>query len=71
MKVEIPVPIADLFDKISILEIKKELINDSKKNSLIQNELEVLIEVLNKKNLVNFERFASSIKFVQGFEANF
>tara|TARA_B110000444_G_scaffold255127_1_gene288889 strand:+ start:212 stop:607 length:396 start_codon:yes stop_codon:yes gene_type:complete len=54
MKVEIPVPIADLFDKISILEIKKELILDDKKSSLIQHELENLLEVLKKKELINF-----------------
>ena len=54
MKVEIPVPIADLFDKISILEIKKELILDVKKSSLIQHELENLLEVLKKKELINF-----------------
>ena len=54
MKIEIPVPLAELFDKVSILEIKKDLINDHKKNLLVQDELNCLYNILKNKNLINF-----------------
>lgn len=51
MKVEIPVSIGELIDKITILEIKSKLISDPYKLSNIEFELEELTLKLNRLNL--------------------
>ena len=42
MKIEVPVSIGELFDKLSILQIKKEKITDKKMLDLISEELSLL-----------------------------
>ena len=42
MKIEVPVSIGELFDKVSILQIKKEKITDKKMLDLISEELSLL-----------------------------
>ena len=51
MKVNIPTSIGELFDKITILEIKKERIDDSKKKIEINKELNLLTKIVKKKKL--------------------
>ena len=48
MKVNIPASIGELFDKMSILEIKKDRIKDSEKLKFINDEYEVLKSELEK-----------------------
>jgi hypothetical protein len=48
MKVLAPISIGELYDKISILEIKSEKISDVKKLENINNELYFLRELLNE-----------------------
>ena len=53
--VAIPVSIGELFDKITILEIKKEKIVNPDKLKNINNELELLLQcsiVINQNNIV-------------------
>ena len=42
MKIEVPISIGELFDKFSILEIKKDKIQDEKKLELINEEISLL-----------------------------
>lgn len=49
MKILAPISIGELYDKISILEIKSEKISDTKKLENIKNELYFLNELLNEK----------------------
>lgn len=51
MKVNIPASTGELFDKITILEIKKEKIKDNKKTIQIKKELKLLKEIVKKKKL--------------------
>ena len=52
MKVQIPVSIGELFDKISILEIKKEKIKNHQKAKNIEHELDCL-RTISRKNKVD------------------
>ena len=51
MKIKVQISIGELFDKISILEIKKNMISDPTKISNILKELITLQKVSEKKNL--------------------
>ena len=51
MIINIPISLGELIDKISILEIKKDKINDSEKLKFINKELQNLKEVLTKKEI--------------------
>jgi len=51
MKVNIPISIGDLFDKITILEIKQKKIKDKKKKIQINNELNLLKKIVRSKRL--------------------
>ena len=51
MKILCEISIGELVDKISILEIKLDKIQDSKKNKIILNELNNLIQSLNTLKL--------------------
>ena len=51
MKINIPVSVGELFDKISILEIKKEKISDAEKLIDIKYELSQLRLIVKKKKL--------------------
>lgn len=44
MQIDIPVSIGELIDKITILEIKQELITDAYKLGMVELELELLVE---------------------------
>tara|TARA_Y100000590_G_C14925209_1_gene715404 strand:- start:95 stop:484 length:390 start_codon:yes stop_codon:yes gene_type:complete len=48
-KILVEVSVGELFDKISILEIKKDKIKDNKKIKFINNEYEVLKDQFNQK----------------------
>ena len=54
-KILVEVSVGELLDKISILEIKKDRIKDSKKLKYINDELDVLNEQL-KKNVKSDEK---------------
>ena len=54
-KILVEVSVGELFDKISILEIKKEKINDPEKLNFINNEYNVLKDQLNQ-NLKSDEK---------------
>ena len=51
MKVNIPISIGELFDKITILEIKQKKIKDNKKKIQINNELNLLKKIVKSKRL--------------------
>ena len=51
MKINVPASIGELFDKITILEIKKKKINDKVKLNHVNNELFLLNKVVKKKSI--------------------
>ena len=51
MKVNIPISIGELFDKITILEIKQKKIKDNKKKVQINKELNLLKKIVKSKRL--------------------
>ena len=51
MKISVPISVGELFDKISILEIKKIKIKDKTKIQDIKFELNALKQILTKKRL--------------------
>ena len=51
MKISVPISVGELFDKISILEIKKIKIKDKTKLQDINFELNALKQILTKKRL--------------------
>lgn len=53
MKINIPVSVGELFDKISILEIKKNKINDKNNLKTIKYELKELNAIVKKRKLTN------------------
>ena len=63
MKIEVPISIGELFDKFSILEIKKDKIQDEKKLELINEEISLLsksiIDVI--KNNKEYESSITSL----------
>ena len=63
-KIVVEVSVGELLDKISILEIKKEKINDTEKLRFINNEYDVLKDQLNK-NVKSDEKLDSLFKFLK------
>mgnify|MGYP001567188547 CR=1 FL=1 len=61
MKINIPSSIGELFDKISILEIKKKKIIDKNKLIEINKELKLLIGIV-KKNKLKSEKLTIHLK---------
>ena len=63
-KILVEVSVGELFDKISILEIKKEKIKDSGKLKFINNEHQILKKQLdnNVKSDENIEKLFKSLK---------
>ena len=51
MKINIPASIGELFDKITILEIKKSKIKDKNKLMIINKELSLLKKVVSSKKI--------------------
>ena len=61
MKINIPASIGELFDKITILEIKKSKIKDENKLILINKELNLLKKVVKSKK-INTRSLSSLVK---------
>jgi len=61
MKINIPASIGELFDKITILEIKKSKIKDENKLIFINNELNLLKKVVKSKK-INTRSLSSLVK---------
>ena len=61
MKINIPVSIGELFDKITILEIKKSKIKDENKLKFIKKELNLLKKVVKSKK-INTRSLSSLVK---------
>ena len=61
MKINIPASIGELFDKITILEIKKSKIKDDNKLIFINKELNLLKKVVKSKK-INTRSLSSLIK---------
>ena len=61
MKINIPASIGELFDKITILEIKKSKIKDENKLIFINKELHVLKKVVKSKK-INTRSLSSLVK---------
>ena len=64
MKILVPISVGELFDKISILEIKKVKIKDRSKLNDIKFELNELKQIKTKKNLNNKNIKAQYIKLL-------
>ncbi|MGY8993144.1 MAG: DUF6165 family protein [Rhodospirillales bacterium] len=54
MLIEIPVSVAELFDKISILELKVENICDAAKSEAVNKELGLLLRLLEERQISYF-----------------
>ena len=67
-KILVEVSVGELFDKISILEIKKEKIEDSAKLKFINNEHQILKEQLDK-NLISDEKIEKLFKSLKEINA--
>ncbi len=65
MKILAEISVGELFDKITILNIKLKKINDPEKLKNIKTELEVLIEQSNKIILDNKESLNKNVKKLQ------
>ena len=61
MKINLPASIGELFDKITILEIKKLKIKDKTKLKIVNQELSLLKKVVLTKR-INKRKLASTIK---------
>ena len=64
MKVSTPISVGELFDKITILEIKKAKIKDKNKLKLVMKELSLLKKIVSKKKLRK-KNILSSIRSLQ------
>ena len=65
MKIEVPISIGELFDKVSILEIKKHKITDKKMLKLVNDELTLLskyVDSIINKNKNHEEKANNLIK---------
>ena len=65
MKILAEISVGELFDKITILNIKLKKINDPEKLKNIETELEVLIEQSNKIILDNKEALNKNVQKLQ------
>ena len=65
MKILAEISVGELFDKITILNIKLKKINDTEKLKNIKTELEVLIEQSNKIILDNKEALNKNVQKLQ------
>ena len=61
MKINLPASIGELFDKITILEIKKSKIKDRSKLKIVNQELTLLKKVVLTKR-INRRKLSSTIK---------
>lgn len=63
VNIKVDISIGELLDKLSILEIKKERINDSSKLKEINKEFEIL-DNLCKENLNDYEKWIEKLKVI-------
>ena len=70
MKILAEISVGELFDKITILNIKLKKINDPEKLKNIKTELEVLIEQSNKIILDNKEALNKNVQKLQEINEN-
>lgn len=54
MLIHIPVAVAELFDKVSILQIKQQQLKDPKRYQLASHELEELMLIVTKHHFLDF-----------------
>jgi hypothetical protein len=54
MLIQIPVAVAELFDKVSILEIKLRHLTDPKRRQHAKSELDQLMQIVERHGLVDF-----------------
>ena len=57
MKITIPVSLGELYDKITILQIKTDRINDKNKLKNIKKELELLLKIAEKNPVESYFYF--------------
>ena len=69
MKINIPASIGELFDKITILEIKKSKIKDDNKLIFINKELDLLKKVVKSKK-INTRSLSPLIKKLKNVNLN-
>ena len=62
--IEIPVSIGELFDKITILQIKKEKIQSPEKLENVNNELGLLLQKVHQFNVDNIQTEYNELKKV-------
>jgi hypothetical protein len=62
MEIVIPVPIGDVVDKLTILEIKNERISDPVRLAYIQQEMMLLNDVLNRSGIAIDSTYFSRLK---------
>lgn len=62
MIINTPISLGELYDKISILNIKKQKIDDENKRKLISDELRRLYQILDQYNLKNGDHFLSQLE---------
>jgi hypothetical protein len=67
MIVSIPVSVGELFDKITILEIKRNRITDAAKLDNVQIELEHLTEAVNALSIPDVTELVAELKSVNMF----
>ena len=65
MKISVEISVGELFDKITILNIKLKKINDHKKLKNIRTELEILTEQSNKIILDNKKKLYKNVQKLQ------
>ncbi len=65
-KINTPISVGELFDKITILEIKSVKIKDKNKLIHVKNELKLLKHIINKKNInkKNISKLINQLKNV-------
>ena len=54
MQINIPISVAELFDKVSILEIKADEIHDVSRKANVHHELKILLDIITSHNLSYF-----------------
>jgi hypothetical protein len=60
--IEIPVSIGELFDKITILQIKKEKIKSVEKLENVNKELSLLLQKINEFNITDIQSEYNKLK---------
>lgn len=64
MNIQIPVSVGELVDKITILEIKTDLINDLFKKNAVQAELDQLNKIFNSLSIPDIADLRDELKMI-------